>query len=62
MLFGGEEGHGVGLWKAIGRDWDVFISKISSVVGIRFWKDIWCGNTPLRTFFPKDAWVYDARE
>ena len=62
MLFGGEEGHGVGLWKAIRRDWDVFISKISSVVGIRFWKDIWCGNTPLRTFFPKDAWVYDARE
>ncbi|RVW86697.1 hypothetical protein CK203_039843 [Vitis vinifera] len=30
--------------------------KISYVVGngrrIRFWRDIWCGDTPLRTSFP----------
>ena len=37
---------------------------------VRFWNDIWCGNTPLKTSFPSlftiatlmDAWVCDAWE
>ena len=68
------EGYGVGLWKAIRKGWDAFKSKISYVLGnkrrVKFWKDIWCGDTPLRTSFPslfaiatsKEAWVCDAWE
>ena len=45
------EGYGVGLWKAIRKEWDAFKSKISYVLGngrrLRFWKDIWRGDTPL---------------
>ncbi|RVW44482.1 Serine/threonine-protein kinase ATG1c [Vitis vinifera] len=68
------EGYGVGLWKAIRKGWDAFKSKISYDLGngrrIRFWKHIWCGDTPLRTSLPslfiiatsKDACVCDAWE
>ena len=59
------EGYGIGLWKAIRRGWDAFKSKISYDLGhgrrVRFWKDIWCGDTPLRTSLfaiatSKEAW------
>ncbi|RVW28984.1 DNA-repair protein XRCC1 [Vitis vinifera] len=40
---------------------------LGRAMGVRFWKDIWCGNTPLCEAFPslfdlagsKDAWVAD---
>ena len=62
---------GVGLWKAIKRDWDVIGSNMVYSVGngrrVRFWKDRWCGDFPLYTSFPflfsislsMKAWVED---
>ena len=64
-------GYGVGLWKAIRREWDVVSCKLSFVVGngyrVRFWKDRWCGDSPFCVAFPtlfaidtlKDAGVKD---
>ena len=64
-------GYGVGLWKAIRREWHVVSSRLSFVVGngqmVKFWKDRWCGDSPLCVSFPtlfalavsKDAWVKD---
>ena len=50
------DSYGIGLWKAIRKGWEAFKSKISYVWGnkrrVKFWKDIWCGDTPLRTSFP----------
>ena len=65
------EGHGVGLWKEISKEGMLLLNNVSFSVGdgkrVRFWKDIWCGNTPLCQAFPslfdlagsKDAWVAD---
>ena len=65
------EGYGVGLWKAIRKFGHIVSSRISFVVGngqrVSFWKDIWCGDTPLCASFPsffglvdpKKAWVKD---
>ena len=62
---------GVGLWKAIKRDWDAMgINKVYFVGNgrrVRFWKDRWCGDNPLCTSFPslfaislsKEVWVED---
>ena len=65
------DGYGVGLWKTIRREWIVVSSRLSFVVGngqkVKFWKDRWCGDSPLCVSFPtlvalaifKDAWVKD---
>ena len=64
-------GHGVGWWKAIRKEWYLVSSRLSFMVGIgrrvRFWKDNWCGTLPFCVSFPslfalavsKDAWVDD---
>ena len=51
------EAHGMGLWKGIRMDWKL----------VRFWRDRWCGDSPLCMSFPslfaltveKEAWVVD---
>ena len=67
------EGYGVGLWKTIRKFGHTVSSRLSFVVGNRqrvsFWKDAWCGDTPLWVSFPslfaladpKEAWVKDVR-
>jgi hypothetical protein len=59
----------VGLWKNIRRGWKKFGSHIRFEVRdgskVRFWHDLWCGNTALKEAFPvlfgiayiKDAFV-----
>ena len=61
--------HGVGLWKAIRKEWLGMHSSLAFRVGngrrVRFWKDKWCGDEPLYESFPslfaisraKDTWV-----
>jgi hypothetical protein len=56
--------HGVGLWKNIRRGWSELCRHTRFVLGngtkIRFWDDVWCGDSPLRVAFPG---LYDiARE
>ncbi|RVW99076.1 Transposon TX1 uncharacterized 149 kDa protein [Vitis vinifera] len=45
------EGYGVGLWKEIRKEGVLLFKNASFTVGdgrrVKFWKDIWCGNTPL---------------
>ncbi|RVW87760.1 Transposon TX1 uncharacterized 149 kDa protein [Vitis vinifera] len=65
------EGYGVGLWKEIRKEGVLLFKNVSFTVGdgrkVKFWKDIWCGNTPLCEAFPslfafavsQDAWVED---
>ena len=49
------EGYGVGLWKVIRKNWHLVSSRLSFMVGyrrrVKFWKDKWCGATPLCDFF-----------
>ena len=64
-------GYGVGLWKAIRREWHVVNSRHYFVVGkerrVEFWKDRWCGDSPICVPFPtlfaltvsKNYWVKD---
>ena len=62
----------MGSWKAL-RRWGLLVSnKISFVIGdgqrFNFWKDRWCGDSPLNIAFPslfafacaKEAWVRDS--
>ena len=61
--------YGVGLWKAISKVGHLVTPSFDFVVGagknMRFWKDKWCGTTPLCKAFPclfalatsKEAWV-----
>ena len=65
------EAHGVGLWKGLRMEWDFVGSRISFLVGnglrVRFWRDRWCGDSPLCVSFPslialiddKAGWVVD---
>ena len=65
------EGFGVGMWKAIRKEWGLVSSRISYTVDngqrVKFWKDKWCGNGLLCNSFPslfslassKNAWVED---
>ena len=50
------EAHGVGLWKGIRMDWELVGARISFSVGnkrrARFWRDRWCGDSPLCESFP----------
>ena len=43
--------HGVSLWKSISCGWPSFVRRIQFEVGteltLKFWQDIWCGNTSL---------------
>ena len=63
--------HGVGLWKAIKKEWLGMYSSLAYRMGsgrrVRFWKNKWCGDEPLCLSFPslfaislaKDVWVLD---
>ena len=65
------QGYGVGLWKAIRKLGHLVSSRLAFVVGdgwrVSFWKDKWCGTTPLCESSPslfalvasKEAWVSD---
>jgi hypothetical protein len=48
--------HGVGLWKNIRKGWSLFCSHTRLTFGngsrIRFWDDVWYGETPLNEAFP----------
>jgi hypothetical protein len=48
--------HGVGPWKYICMGWHSLKSHIHFDPGkgsrIRFWKDVWCGDRPLKVAFP----------
>ena len=49
------DGYGVGLWKSIRKEWNIFVCSSSFVVGngrrVKFWKDKWCGDEPLCVSF-----------
>jgi hypothetical protein len=48
--------HGVGLWKFICMGWQNFRRHVKFVPGegtkIRFWNDVWCGDSALKEAFP----------
>ena len=48
--------HGVGLWKFICIGWPNFRRHVKFVLGkgtkIRFWDDVWCGDSALKEEFP----------
>ncbi len=50
------EPHGVSLWKHISKGWDHFSKYVRFEVGegrqLRFWHDLWCGETILREAYP----------
>ena len=62
-------GYGVGLWKSIRKEWNNFHCHSSFLLGnkrrVKFWKDKWCGDEPLRRSFPclyalavsKETWI-----
>ena len=64
-------GYGVGVWKAIRKEWDLIIGKVAFAVGngsrVNFWKDKCWGSMPLCEAFPnlfalatnKDALIKD---
>ena len=65
------ERYGMGLWKAIRKEWNYLNGKLAYQVGngqrVRFWMDKWCGDEPVCKSFPslfalsssKKAWVAD---
>ena len=64
-------GYGLGVWKAIRICWPILSNRVSFVVEngrrVKFWRDVWCGDTPLCFSFPSlfalatsiEAWVRD---
>ncbi|WJZ99896.1 hypothetical protein VitviT2T_018303 [Vitis vinifera] len=63
------EAHGLGLWKGIRMGWKMVSDRLAFIVGngrrVSFWRDRWCGESPLYMTFPsifaltveKEAWV-----
>ena len=61
----------MGFWQEIRKEGSLLLKNASFVVGddrrVRFWKDIWCGNSPIREAFPslyalavsQDVWIAD---
>ena len=53
---GVREAHGMGMWKGIRMDWELVGDKMVCIVGngrrVRFWRDRWCGDSPLCVSFP----------
>ena len=49
------ERYGVGVWKAIRNGWEAFKVRTRFRVSfgnrVKFWKDSWCGDFPLRDVF-----------
>jgi hypothetical protein len=47
---------GVGLWKNIRKGWGSFsrftIIVVGNGTGIKFWHNLWCGDTVLKVAFP----------
>ena len=68
------DSYGVGLWKVIGKEWDLFNTRVCFAMGnwsrVKFLKDRWCSEEPLNVTFPylfaliesKEAWVIDLWE
>ncbi|KAJ9677520.1 hypothetical protein PVL29_022489 [Vitis rotundifolia] len=66
--------YGVGVWKAIRKDWEIIRSRSRFIIGngrkVKFWKDVWCEDQALKDAFPnlfrlavnKNQWVRDAWE
>ena len=50
------EAHGMGLWKGIRLDWKLVSDRLAFKVGngirVSFWRDRWCGESPLCMSFP----------
>ncbi|RVW37936.1 Transposon TX1 uncharacterized 149 kDa protein [Vitis vinifera] len=50
------EAHGLGLWKGIRMNWELVSNRLVFIVGngrrVRFWRDKWCGDSPLCFVFP----------
>ena len=65
------QAHGMGLWKGIRMDWELVSDRMVFIAGnerrVRFWRDRWCGDSPLCVSFPslfalivdKEVWVAD---
>ena len=49
--------YGVSLWKFIRWEWLTFSLYLQFDVGdssrLKFWHDMWCGDSPLKVVFPK---------
>ena len=63
--------YGVGVWKAIRKNWENIRSRSRLIVEnqrkVKSWKDLWCEDQALKDVFPnlfklavnKDQWVCD---
>ena len=60
------DSYGVGVWKEIRKQWELFNSMISFVVGngcrMKFWKDRWCSDEPLCETFLSLFALSDSKE
>ncbi|WKA06987.1 hypothetical protein VitviT2T_024859 [Vitis vinifera] len=60
------EAHGLGLWKGIRMNWELACNRLVFIVGngrrVRFWRDKWCGDSPLCSSFPSLFALTDDRE
>ena len=58
--------NGVGLWKAIRKKWGLFDGRVAFHLGngqrVKFWKDKWCGDATLYTFFPALYVIVDSKD
>jgi hypothetical protein len=47
--------YGVSLWRYIRKNWRAFsnfVYKVGDGLCIRFWHDIWCSDSALKSSFP----------
>nr|CAN70867.1 hypothetical protein VITISV_027610 [Vitis vinifera] len=60
------EAHGLGLWKGIRMNWELVSNRLVFIVGngrrVRFWRDKWCGDSPLCSSFPSLFALTDDKE